>query len=117
MWPNLGDLFTNVERVTVPLWHPDTAHQTAIAILRRTKWTREMVKLLLDIIQLGYSSHELLETFGTLQECEDMNNAICSLYMYHLWRMKASQRKDINTRSAVYHTIDRVFKSKERLEE
>jgi hypothetical protein len=54
MWPSLGDLFTNIERVTVPRMDPDTAHKKAIAILRRTKWTSKMVKLLLDIVQLDH---------------------------------------------------------------
>lgn len=116
MWSILGRLFTSDEAcVAVPRWHPDKAHKTAISILRRTKWTRETVTLLLDLIQQGHHDPDLLKTLGTLQDCEDMNNAICSLVLYHLSRKELPQH--IVIRSAVHQVVNRVFKSKEKLEE
>lgn len=73
------------------------------------------MKSLLDLIQLGPYNSDLLRKFGDPQDCENMNNAICSLFLYHVKRNKLPQHT--TARSAIYKVIDQVFKSKERLEE
>jgi hypothetical protein len=99
--------FTSAKKTTVPgdvPWDRVTAHKKAIATIRqgRGNWTREKVNQLLDsILQFDHVDHE---QFGPPQECNDMVNAICSLY--------------ISERAAfLSHIVEKVFKSKERLDQ